>query len=70
MRKRRDLPTDVAGRDLLRLEKAAKDMGLTPEELMQQASDLVAQRLFVIPTKPGALVHQFAPSNRREPNAD
>lgn len=43
------LTADIAGRDLLRLEKAAQDMGLTPEQLLQRASDAAALPLFSFP---------------------
>lgn len=68
--KRRDLPLDVTGIDLVRLEKAAHDLGMSPEELFQQASDMAAEKLFVLPKKPAAVVIPMAQaSNKRGPDA-
>ena len=64
------LSVDVAGRDLLRLEQAARDMGITPEQLLQQASDEAAQPLFSFRQLPTAKVLRF-PARRGdegEPN--
>lgn len=56
MAKRIHLSLELAGRDLKRIEQVAQDLGLTPEELMQQASDSAAQKLFVLPTRHSAKV--------------
>lgn len=67
MAKRIHLSLELAGRDLQRIEQAAKDLGLTPEQLMQQASDSAAQKLFVLPTRRSAKVlhvEAFKPGRR------
>lgn len=67
MAKRIHLSLELAGRDLKRIEQAAQDLGLTPEELMQQASDSAAQKLFVLPTRHSAkvlYVEAFKPRKR------
>lgn len=62
------LSVEVAGRDLLRLEQAARDMGLTPEQLLQQASDAAARPLFSFPRLAPAKVVAFPLGIRATPS--
>ena len=53
------LSVDIAGRDLLRLEQAARDMGFTVEQLLQLGSEAAAEPLFNFPRLAPAKVLAF-----------
>ena len=55
----KQIEIEVSGRDLLDLEKAASDLGMTPDALFAAASHEVIQATFKIKPKTPAVVLPF-----------